>query len=457
MHDTDRTQDDNGRSTVSRREFLAGGATAIAASTSGCLTTFGMPVVGNTESQNTSARKTTDTSANGTAPAPDPKKWRGKFTEIVNMRDAGADPTGKTDVSPIIQRELENDTLLVFPPGRYKMNSQVARRGNRDMGIIGQNAVLVHGDVTDIHGFEVTDGEFEGKAQHFKIGSGDTPHTGTFVFGGFTVDWRAENTGIQILNHHTTGTSTIANVRQAGIHALGCQGPFRVNPATDDAQIRMQNIDLRSGGLTYQKTINDRNADAASRDFGRSWATSGITMHPRTKGYLEVRNAFVGGWPDNGIYLVGGSQTRSGTVKVIDCVAGNSHAANIRVGGDNSAIRNCRVVTDEQFGKYYFEQRPIRLDNGSCSIKNTQIIQNKPTGWSITVQHAVEKADLKNVDVVIHDTPMAALVIDDSAQNVTVRDFHVRTPGWSGSPTMLFRGSGNVMKGITVDGKQVNV
>ncbi|RBI60126.1 hypothetical protein DMJ13_19720 [halophilic archaeon] len=368
----------------------------------------------------------------------------------MNMVEAGADPEGNEDVVPVIEQELQSDTLLYFPQGRYKMNSQVSRRGETNLGLIGNSAVLAHGEVNDIKGFTVTEGEFEGKAQHFKIGSGGNPHNGKFVFGGFTMDWRGENTGMQILNHHTTGVSEIANVRQLGVHDLGCQGPFRANPATKDAKIQVRNVDIRYGGLTYQKTINERTTDSGGGGFGRSWATSGITMHPQTKGYLRVQNMYVGGWPDNGIYLVGGSKTRSGTVEVVNSVAANSHASNIRIGGQNSKIANCTVVTDEKFSKHYFEQRPIRLDNGSCSIKNTQIIQKKPTGWSITVQHAVEKAVLNNISIAIYNTPMTALVIDPAADSVVVKNVDIKTPGWPGSRPMLIQGSGDVMQNISV-------
>lgn len=384
-----------------------------------------------------------------------PERFASAFDEVVNMREAGADPTGKKDVSPVIERELSDDTLLVFPSGRYKMNSQVARRGTRDIGIIGQNAILTHGRVDAIHGFEVTEGEFLGKAQHFKIGSSNNPHTGKFVFGGFTLDWRRKNSGMQILNHSTTGTSEIRALKQVGMHSLGCQGPMRLNPATEQARIRAQNLDFRAGGLTYQKTINDRTTDSLGGDFGRSLATSGIVGHPRMHGRLRVQNAFVGGWPDNGIYLIGGNQTRSGTVEVVGCVAANSHASNIRIGGDNSQIKGCTVVTDETFGKYYFEQRPIRLDNGTCRVEDTRIVQKKPTGWSLTVQHAVESAIVKNVDIAIHDTPMPALVIDPGAGRVRVQDVSIKTPGWPSNPGMVVRNGGARLSNIRLDGKKI--
>ena len=87
------------------------------------------------------------------------------------------------------------------------------------------------------------------------------------------------------------------------------------------------------------------------------------------------------------------------------------------------------VVTDRSFGdEFYSEQRPIRLDDGTCTVSNTKIVQKQPTGWSLTIQHAVQKAVVKNVEVTIKDTPMTALVVDDGVGQATVEDFVIHTP-----------------------------
>ncbi|WP_227380022.1 hypothetical protein [Haladaptatus halobius] len=446
--------DDADRVSHSRRAFLATGASIGATALSGCLLPTGasggsVPSTGPTNS-NTNA-------TSGNFRSIDPKPWRGEFRNVVNMAKAGADPTGDEDNSPVIQREIGSDTLLYFPPGRYKMNSQVRRVGLRNLGIIGQNATLVHGRVNAINGFDVSAGEFHGPAQHFKIGIPDNPHRGKFVFGGFTLDWRGKNQGMQVLNHHTAGTSEIRSLRQVGMHSLGCQGPLRVNPATEEARARVNNVDFRFGGLTYQKTINTRDTYDGGPNAGRSWATSGITMHPKAQGYLRVENSLFGGWPDNGIYVIGGQPgTGDGTVDVVNCIAANSQASNIRIGGDSSRIHNCVVVTDRSFGEeFYYEQRPIRVDDGTCTVSNTKIIQKKPTGWSLMIQHAVQKVVVKNVEVTIKDTPMTALVVDEGVSQATVQDFVIHTPGWDATKAQVIRNGGATLKNVFLDGEQI--
>ena len=454
MHNRERSTQDSGAVSTQRRTFLTAGASAGVTSLAGCLLptsarSGGVPPAGPTNNS-------TNTTS-GNFRAIDPKHWRGEFRNVVNMVKAGADPTGEEDVSPIIQREIGSNTLLYFPPGRYKMNSQVRRVGLRNIGIIGQNATLVHGRVDAINGFDVIASEFHGPAQHFNIGIPDNPHREKFVFGGFTLDWRGKNQGMQVLNHHTAGTSEIRSLRQVGMHSLGCQGPLRVNPVTEEARARVNNVDFRFGGLTYQKTINTRDTYDGGPYAGRSWATSGITMHPRTQGYLRVENSLFGGWPDNGIYVKGGHpETGDGTVDVVNCVAANSQASNIRIGGDGSRIHNCVVVTDRSFGDaFYSEQRPIRLDDGTCKVSNTKIVQTKPTGWSLTIQHAVQKAVVKNVEVTIKDTPMTALVVDESVDQATVEDFVINTPGWDATKAQVIRNGGATLKNVYLDGEKI--
>ncbi len=446
------TADTDDHGSHSRRAFLATTASLGLASLSGCVYGSGIGAVDD-GSNSTNSTNSTENTPSGL----DPTQYADQFKHQVNIAKKGADNTGKQAIDDVLEQVIDNDTLVYFPPGRYKLNTSHRHVGLRNLGIIGQNAVLTHGRVDAIEGFDVTKGEYHGPAQHFKIGVPDTPHKGRFVFGGFTVDWRGKNEGMQILNHHTAGKSVIQNIRQVGMHSLGCQGPFRLNPATENAFIRARNIDIRHGGLTYQKTINTRDTYDGGPYAGRSWATSGITMHPRTQGKLRLERVICGGWPDNGIYVIGGHPgTGDGTVEVISCIAGNSQASNIRIGGTDSKIIGCKVIIDQSFGnKFYYEQRPIRLDDGSCTVKNTQIIQKKPTGWSLTVLHGVQKALIENVSIAIHETPTKALVVDDAANNVTVRNMQVQTPGWQATKNMLFRGSGDVMENITVDGKPV--
>jgi hypothetical protein len=43
-----------------------------------------------------------------------------QFDRVVNMREAGADPTGGEPIDPIVDCYTESGTLLFFPPGEYR-------------------------------------------------------------------------------------------------------------------------------------------------------------------------------------------------------------------------------------------------------------------------------------------------------------------------------------------------
>jgi hypothetical protein len=100
---------------------------------------------------------------------------------------------------------------------------------------------------------------------------------------------------------------------------------------------------------------------------------------------------------------------------------------------------------------FYYEQRSIRLDNDSCTVKDApKNVQKTPAEWRITVQHAFQQATVENVSITIYDSPMKVLIIDDGATNVRVRDVRSQTPGWKGTKENVLRGAGDEMKNLTI-------
>lgn len=88
-------------------------------------------------------------------------------------------------------------------------------------------------------------------------------------------------------------------------------------------------------------------------------------------------------------------------------------------------------------------------------MENVRIKQILPTGWAVTVQHAMEQATLRNIQVEIHKHAQLALVVDDAVNQCTVNGFAVRTKGWHGTKAALFRGWPDVAKNISVNGRSV--
>ncbi|ELY66723.1 hypothetical protein C492_00489, partial [Natronococcus jeotgali DSM 18795] len=90
----------------------------------------------------------------------DPATYEDRFSRTVVLTDDpyNADPTGEEPIDDALMMAWEDDTLIVLPEGQYKMNQQFRRTGWHDVGLIGQNAVIRHGEVTGIDGHQVTEG-----------------------------------------------------------------------------------------------------------------------------------------------------------------------------------------------------------------------------------------------------------------------------------------------------------
>lgn len=224
----------------SRRNFLRSGAAvsvAPIASLAGCMAFDGGSSMGEGNPADAGA---TDIDAE-VATAIDPAAYEDRFSNVVDITDDpyNADPTGEEPIGDALRMAWEDDTLIVFPQGQYKMNQGFRRTGWRDVGLIGQNAVIRHGEVNAIHGHTVDEGEYRGGTMLFQIGTVDTPHQGEFVFGGFIFDWSRENAGMRGLYAMIGDRAEIRNIAFSGVHDLGTHGNMRVATMSPDASLAL--------------------------------------------------------------------------------------------------------------------------------------------------------------------------------------------------------------------------
>jgi hypothetical protein len=82
------------------------------------------------------------------ATALDPVLYEDRFSTVVDITDdpSNADPTGEEPINQAFARAWDDETLIVFPQGQYTMNRPFQRTGWRDVGLIGQNAVIRHSE-----------------------------------------------------------------------------------------------------------------------------------------------------------------------------------------------------------------------------------------------------------------------------------------------------------------------
>ncbi|WP_245634281.1 hypothetical protein [Halalkalicoccus paucihalophilus] len=389
-----------------------------------------------------------DNAAGDVPTAINPENYTQYFNEVVDATTVGADPTGETPIDGVLNSYAQPGTLLVFPEGTYTIATPFRHTGGGNIGIIGQNATLRHANVDAIQGHTITSGEFRGSSIMFAIGRASSPHTGTLVLGGFTVDDREENHGMQLLRLYTTGLADIRNIRFIGRQDLGTRGPFRALTRADDALAIFANIDMRYGARHFAHTINDRGGGRSAA----SWSTSGFTIGSSMSGTMLLENVICGAFPDNGLYLKGGLPSNNVGRKILrNCTTANSNVANIRVnsgddwvphplidgedgtpaeGYERTVVENCRVIIDQARDPVVFStQRGIRLDDGNPLLRDTSVEIHQANGHGINVQASTNGATVERCRVDLYEPEIGIRV---TGTNPELLENNVNLHGFTG-------------------------
>ncbi|WP_169333453.1 hypothetical protein [Natronococcus jeotgali] len=412
----------------------------------------------------------------------DPAAYKDQFSNTVVLTDDpyNADPTGEEPINNALMMAWEDDTLIVLPEGQYKMNQGFRRTGWRNVGLIGQNAVIRHGTVEAIDGHHVTEGEFQGGTMLFELGTPSEPHRGDLVFGGLIFDWTPENAGMQGLYAMVGDRAEIRNISFQGVHSLGTHGNMRVATVESDAFAVVDSVEMRGGGLHYHDTINTRETEAydgsvSDEGFGQSWSTTGITGHPDAAGTTLYQNMICGPWPGNGLYVQGG-----GRQIVKDCVASNSGISNIRFnhtdawepipeldGSDGSptyeqsTVEGCTVIVDRMPNAIYYAQRGIWHYDGKGAIRDCDVTiayEDDASGaggnYAIGTRSGVTESAIENCQ--IHLLEPADAFYSGTSAPVTLRDISIQTENWNpggSSPTAVMGGHTPTLENVTLNGQ----
>jgi hypothetical protein len=419
------------------------------------------------------------------ATALDPVMYEDRFSTVVDITEDpyDADPTGEEPISQALARAWDDDTLIVFPQGQYKMNRGFRRTGWRDVGLIGQNAVIRHGDVDAIDGHFIEEGEYRGSAMLFRIGTANQPHQGEFVFGGFIFDWARENAGMRGLYAMIGDRAEIRNIAFNGVHDLGTHGNMRVATMASDAFALIDSIDMSGGGMHYADTVNTRetsNYDGSTSEegFGQSWSTTGIAGHPSMSGTTLFQNVICGPWPDNGMYVQGG-----GRQIVRNCIASNSGTSNIRFNQTDdwepipeldeneegeltrdgpygqSMVEDSVVVVDRMPVGVHDSQRSIWHYAGTGVIRNCEVTiahEGESSGaagnFAIGARSGVTESLIENCRISLLEP--ADAFYSGTSGSVMLRDVDIVAEGWDAgsSPADVISGQTPSIENVTLNG-----
>jgi hypothetical protein len=330
---------------------------------------------------------------------------RSDYDTVIDVTDAGADPTGEESITPVLDRLCNNgsvDTLLRFPPGTYAMDRMFRLISYDNVGFVGHDATIVPTDDFDYS-----------EPWLFRLGVLADPGR-DLLFEGFTFDFTAPDTGLRAVEAQVTDGLLVRDVDVVGAHDRGTLGPAMFNVIDSDGWGSVEGFRAPDGGA-YSKNVE------GDIEVG----PTGVLVSPYQKGTLRLRDLEIGPFPDNGLY----ADAPEGRVLVEGGRYWNSNVANVRVSGDGSSVRGTRIeVTDNRPDDV--NQRGLRLDEGSdLRVENVSIELTAPNGYALSVQDEVESARIEDVNIAIENGANSAMVVAPRANRVTVRDSEIHLDG----------------------------
>jgi len=335
-----------------------------------------------------------------------------QYGTVIDVVEAGADNTGSEPIDDLLVELRGDDTLLVFPPGRYLMTEQFRYTGFENFGLVGEDATIVPGTVEAVDDNVVTEGTFGGAARLFRLGVIYSPGR-DLRFEGFDFDFTAENSGLRAVEAYVSDGMQVRDIDVLGQHDTGTFGPALFCVTDDDGIGTVEGFRAPDGGAFSENTVGDI-------DVG----PTGMLVSASHSGKLWVRDCELGEFPDNGLYVSGAD----GRVVVEGGVYRNSNVANIRLAGDYSYVRNATVVVDDR--REGHNQRGIRLDEGEhLWVYNTDVRLSEPNGHAITVLNETDSARIQETSITIGDRANHGIVINPYAGAVDVLDTDIEING----------------------------
>ncbi|SIR69623.1 hypothetical protein SAMN05421858_3402 [Haladaptatus litoreus] len=358
-----------------------------------------------------------------------------RYDRVIDVVEAGADNTGGTSIVPLLQQLKGDNTLLKFPPGRYYMDDEVRLTGFVNFGVIAPNgATLVPADYETFNA---------ANRRLFRLGVYYAPGR-DLRFGGFSIDQRAPNTGIRVLEAEIADGLDVRNVEVIGQHSSGTGGPGLFNITDPAGSGTVERFWAQSGSVPQSQTPRYQ----VDPEY---WGPTGILSTAAHQGTITYRACRLGSFADNGLYCV-----TTGTTNVSGGIYQNSHNSQVRLGGVTGTIQNVTVRVDRQRDPGPSEQRGIRIQSGSnYVIDNATVTMPQPSNLGITIMDDNSSTTIRNSSVSMGSVSgKHGIVIYSGAGTVTVSNTTVTMNGSANA--VQVNGEANasnvLLDGITVTG-----
>jgi hypothetical protein len=327
-------------------------------------------------STGTDSRTTTTTT---TATTTD---WRptvaSEYGTAINVVEEGVDPDGSTPIREALAGSLGEDTLLFFPPGRYRIEGTWDLSESERVALVGEDATIV---------------PTEGHAETLLF-SGEETTVRSLRVEGLTVDCSTPGTGPRPLNVRVEEELVVRDVA-----VRGSSRAMRFDVMDPRGYGKITRMALPHGGLRGQHAV-------------------GCLVGPSNRGAITFKDCTIAGFPNNGLY----ASASEGPVTVEGGTYRNNGIANVRVSGP-AAIRGATVECTRA-PEGFPNMRGIWLRGGRCSVDGCDVRMSEVT-YSDGAVVGTWQGDVRN----------CMLRIDaDEVSGITVNPARVSPPPPQGGP-----------------------
>ncbi|WP_135852533.1 hypothetical protein [Halorussus salinus] len=300
-------------------------------------------------------------------PTPSELVERRGYETVVNVADASVNADDAEEMEAFVEERAGDDTLLYFPPGRYRLAEWRATE-YRNLGIVGDDAVL----------------EAPRDVNYWLKWAG----LDDLLFEGFTIDCRADGVAPIARVGVAGGTSAVRDVTVRG-HRHAPRNGFEIEVTDPDGELTFENVALPDG------------------------STTGHAMYvfPASAGTLTFRNCRIEDWHE-GLYAA----YHRGPLRLLGGYYANNGIEQVRVGGGTSGalVRGVTVrVDDPKRPKHKPNMRGIWAEEGAsarivdCDVAITDLTGTYSSG-GIVVGTQFGEVTVENTEVRI-DTDTYAL------------------------------------------------
>lgn len=296
--------------------------------------------------------------------------WSFDSLNVINLINAGADPTGATDITPILGNIAADNTLILVPPGDYLLGSQWTFNGYNRFAIVARDGAT----------FRIAAGATTTSTPTWILGEG-LATGGELLLENLTFDTSTDNAGMAVRAHVDRRLIVDGmEVNGQNYHDTPCLQPSVTTP----------------NGMGVVRHL--RLPDGSEPDWvGTSLADAptGVFVAPAHTGTIRFEDCHIANFPNNGLYASGAE----GTVIVDGGRFVNNNVENVRV-SDGGIVKNATIVQDAvpaNYGTTELNQRGVWAYSGTVRIHDCTFVMG--TGSDASAKSILVSADAEHTAI----------------------------------------------------------